>query len=270
MLNPVSSLARLIKTVMSPDHFVPPGPNGLADAESIAVEKVSYSKFNYLSPGFVSRIKRAHFDVALDMATRFAPAGDALDVGCADGIFLPTLSRNFGNVAAVDIRADMVQIARNVVRAEGLTNVVVEQSSVNAPIGGSFPGRKFAVAFCLETLEHAGDPADIYPSKLRLVEDIAACVVSGGAIVISVPVMTGVPFLVTRAGLRAFNHPREPLSTRELAAAIVGNTDALERRWQWGHLGFNERKLLEQLRTRFEVIEHADIFFQHVWTLRVV
>jgi len=49
---------------------------------------LTYSHYNYLRPGLVSKVKRRRLEVALEMARPWFGRAAALDIGCADGILL--------------------------------------------------------------------------------------------------------------------------------------------------------------------------------------
>src|SRR5262245_40899173 len=70
----------------------------------------SYAEYNYLRPGFTSRLKYEHFELALRLTRRYFHTCNVIDFGCADGIFVPSLSLYFNKVAAVDKRRDFVNL----------------------------------------------------------------------------------------------------------------------------------------------------------------
>lgn len=271
------AIKSLLSALVAGDRrFVAPPSSAFAEAEQITPERFSYAKFNYLNDGALTRLKRLHFDQALDMADRLLPSDSArcvsaLDVGCADGIFLPTLSQHFETVVGIDIRSDMIHLANCVVNEATLTNVRLLCSSgmSSNQVRGSLGSQAFSVAFSLETIEHVGDPADIYPSKVEFLKEISSWLSPGSLIIISVPNMVGVPFLLQRAVLAGFNMPREPLSWKNLAlAGFFKNTDGLEKDWAGGHVGFNHLKLEKMMDQSFEIVERIDLFFQVIYALK--
>jgi 2-polyprenyl-3-methyl-5-hydroxy-6-metoxy-1,4-benzoquinol methylase len=218
----------------------------------------SYSHYNYLRGGLVSRIKRGHFEMALRLARRsFGTA--VIDVGCADGVFLASLARHFKQIAALDVREDFIKVADDLVRQSGWDNV---KTLCNR--GLSFEetlhrlgGGKADVAFVLETLEHIGTPGGggVYEEKMGFLTGIFSLLKEDGMIVASVPRTVGLAFACQYAVQRLLGMWVEPMSWREvIRSGLWKDTDQLESRWSSGHVGFNDEKLGRLLKERFQVI----------------
>lgn len=231
----------------------------------------TYAEYNYLRPGIASRIKAAHFEAALEVTRGAFGEANAIDFGCADGFFLPSLSQHFRHVAAIDRVPKFVDIAKRVVAAHALANVEVHCNEGRAAtaLRDELTGRDYRVAFCLEVLEHAGEADDLYGSKMRVLADLFSLMADDARVVVSVPTMVGLPFLIQRAGLAAFGSWREPLGMGELLrAGLLRDTRELERRWDGGHLGFNHLRLEEAMSASFTIERRKNLGFQMLYVVR--
>ena len=216
----------------------------------------SYSHYNYLRGGLVSRIKRGHFETALGLAqSRFG--GDAIDVGCADGILLPSLSKHFRRVAAVDVRQEFIRVAQDLVQTMRLGNVTplcnCDMSFEQLRQKIEMPGD---VAFVLETLEHIGTPggADVYDEKMKFLDGVFSLLKADGIIVASVPRTVGFGFACQYGAQRLLRMKVESMSIREvIRSGLWKDTDQLEERWASGHVGFNDEKFARLLRAKFKM-----------------
>jgi 2-polyprenyl-3-methyl-5-hydroxy-6-metoxy-1,4-benzoquinol methylase len=209
----------------------------------------SYSHYNYLRPGLIAALKRRHFTIALKLARPWFHRTAAIDFGCADGIFLPSLARYFSHALGVDRDPAACAIANAVVTDLGLENVRVactgdtgDGTPLRAAIGAA-PGG-YGIAFALETLEHIGVPDPVAADALRAatVRGLLALLEPPARIIVSVPRMTGPCFLAKYGAQRLLGVADEPLSLRDaLRAGLRRDTTALAPRWCGGHVGFDER-----------------------------
>ena len=255
-----------------PRYFDPPTARAFRERDAEYLPGYpTYTAYNYCGRGLVARVKAAHFESALELTSDLHGQAGAVDFGCADGVFLPSLAHFFPRVYAVDIRPDMTAVAERVQRELELENVqvVCNQDRDFASLAHDTRGGDYRVAFLLETLEHVGDALRLYESKMDLVDGVLDLLEPGGRVVISVPKMTGVPFLVQRATLRLLRMQREEIGRRDLFNAVVRrNTDALEPGWtSAAHLGFNDRKLERYLRERFRVTASRNLGFTQVFVI---
>lgn len=240
-------------------YFVRPSDKLFTDSQSgqYIGQYRTYSHYNYLRPGLVARVKRSRFEVALKLAKLWFGTCSALDVGCADGIFLPSLSRHFTSVVGIEPNEEYIGVAQKLVDAAGLSNVrLVHNSRLTfAEMARSLPPADYGVAFILETMEHVGTPGpDMYPSKTEFLDGVFSLLRPDGHIIISVPKMVGLGFLGKYLLQMALRMPTETMSFSNLTkSAFLYNTDALEPGWAGGHNGFNHLKLLRHLRDRYVV-----------------
>ncbi len=234
----------------------------------------TYGEYNYLRPGLASRVKLAHFEKALELASDGFGREAVIDFGCADGVFLPSLARYFPRVVAVDRVPMFRDIAARVVKEIGADHieVICNEELDDDALAARLSGAPWHTAFCLEVLEHVGDPErpeTAYDAKLALLETLFRLLQPGGRVIASVPTMVGLPFLAQRAALAILGGWREPLSWGELLrAGLLRDTDALEQRWDGGHLGFNHVRLERALAGRFRIDRRTNLGFQVVYELR--
>src|ERR1035437_6268263 len=85
----------------------------------------TYSQYNYLTPGIGSFLRTRHFEYALHLTKKHFGNCNVIDFGCADGPFLPSLSKYFNHVLGVDSNPQFVKLAEKLVETSQLTNVEV-------------------------------------------------------------------------------------------------------------------------------------------------
>jgi 2-polyprenyl-3-methyl-5-hydroxy-6-metoxy-1,4-benzoquinol methylase len=252
-------------------YFVRPPADAYLSAESDYSEGYrTYTEYNYLNPGLASRIKSWHFETALELTKEHFHNGNVIDFGCADGAFLPSLSKHFNHVCAIDRNPGFVKTASAAVQALGLGNVELlcnDGLSIET-VKSRLSGREYQVLYLLETLEHVGDNNSLYPSKVHFLKEIASLIDKDGVIVVSVPNMVGPFFLVQRIGLTLTGSLREPISIGNLLkASFLGSTVDLEKRWNGGHLGFNHKKLEDCMKGEFRILRKRHIMFQVLYLI---
>jgi len=232
----------------------------------------TYSEYNYLSSNtVVSKIRRYHFEKVLQLTEEYFNKASVIDFGCADGSFLPTLSKYFPNVLGIDIDPNYIDICTKLIDKMNLDNckcICSENMSIEelkSKINGSFN-----LLFLLEVLEHIGEKDNMYESKMDFLRQISSLIPDDGLIVISVPNMVGLGFLIQRFGLSILGLYREELTWKELLyAGFLNKTDELEQKWRFeSHIGFNHKKLEQYMKKEFQIVEKSNIFFQTVYVIK--
>ena len=200
-----------------------------------------YSGGNYLGPTFLSRLKCRHFQRALDLA----PRGDyrAMDYGCGDGFFLPTLSHYYREVYAIDLDPEHIDIANRLIRHMALDNTAVYHVSELDRIRG----KSFDIIFCLETLEHIPEPDDILESFAKYLGN------ENNRLIFSVPLETGFSFLLKYLYRWCSGRKTMGYSWRDIFMTVLGKTGDIAH--YYGHRGFNHRVLLHTLELYFTDID---------------
>lgn len=230
----------------------------------------TYTSYNYLGGGIIPRLKRSRFEVALRLVRDRLGRTNAIDFGCADGVFIPSLSKHFRHVVAVDESASAIQVAEHVVRRLSLDNVKLICNSGIPPraLGSQFE-HPYAVLFLLETLEHVGQQGSLYESKIEFLESLFDLLEADGVIVISIPKMVGFPFLLKYAVQHLLRMHHEKLDWRSLIrAGVFKDTERLEPQWSGGHIGFNNAKLERYLGRHFTIVRKRDLIFSEFYVVR--
>ena len=232
----------------------------------------TYAEYNYLRGGLAAHVKAAHFEIALRVSQPWFGRANVIDFGCADGVFLPTLSRRFPHVLGVDLDPSSVETAELMASNLGLRNVEL-RSSRGVSVGqlrDRLGDTQYELLFLLETLEHIGEPERLYESRADFVTELFGLLKPDGVIIVSVPTMVGFPFLLQRLALARLGLHRDPLPTRDLLRAVAfRDTTRLEPGWTpETHLGFNHVRLLRVLRERMQVLRHESLFFSELFMLR--
>ena len=230
----------------------------------------SYSDYNYLRPGIASFMRTGHFEHALRLTRRYFHNANVIDFGCADGPFLPSLSRYFNNVVAIDKDPTFIKLASEVVRKTHLSNVelICSASLTLDVLKSKMPNHKCHILYLLETLEHIGDKCAPWHSRANFIKDLLGLVDENGIIVISVPNMIGIPFLLQWLGMFLLNQRRESISMANLLrASLFNDTTNLENQWHGTHLGFNHKKLEKALKKDFTIVRKKNIIFRVMYII---
>lgn len=221
-----------------------------------------YALNNYYGWDPIAAARRRRLQIALELALPDAAArararsACVIDMGCADGVLVPTLCRSYRRVVAVEHNPQLAGycsalIARlGLANAECVCNERLDLAGLRERIG-----EPAATMFLLETLEHAGSQPDIWGSKMAFLDDCFTLLEPGGTIVISVPRMVG-PIVIAKYLLqRGLGLRHDRISWRQLVqSGIFSRTDELEPHWvNISHVGFNHLKLEQHLAARFRI-----------------
>jgi SAM-dependent methyltransferase len=202
---------------------------------------------------------RSRFATALRLAHRLGGAR-VLDHGCGDGTFLGMLTAG-PHAPAVAVGTEITSSLVDDCRARlgdrpGLRFVLASDLDADAHAGA------YDVVFCMEVLEHVVD----YEAEI---DRLARVLAPSGALVVSVPVETGLPLVVKQAARRIAgwrglgDYPgSSPYSARDYWRSVFAGPRArLERPIHAGdgghrfhdHKGFNWMALRDHLRRRFRI-----------------
>jgi len=196
---------------------------------------------------------------------------NVIDFGCADGVFLPSLSKYFNHVTAIDILPDYIQISKKLVEQTKLNNVglICNENLSTKQIKSKIQIKKYQLIYLLETIEHVGIKESLTESRINFLHDLFSLLEDKGTIILSMPKMVGLSFLLQRCGFALLNLDRKPISTKNLLkAGLFNNTDELENTWDRGHLGFNHKKLEKAIYNDFHVIKKKHLLFQVVYMIK--
>jgi 2-polyprenyl-3-methyl-5-hydroxy-6-metoxy-1,4-benzoquinol methylase len=240
------------------------------DAALLGHEHV-YMLKNYMGRGPVVGVKRARFERALALAGRHAPgARTVIDMGSADGVFLPSLSRWYERVSAVDYTPAYAEAAERLARAMHLDNVRVHcnrdmgTAELLERIGGPHD-----LMYCLETMEHVGSQPDMWGTKVAFLRECFRLLRPGACIIISVPKMTGPGMLLKHTVQRVTRRGHDELTWGEvLRSSLLYQTEHLEPRWDGHHVGFNHAKLTRHLREHFNLVDRSESIVSAFYVVR--
>jgi len=184
-----------------------------------------------------------------------------LDYGCGDATFLDLLTQS-ESAPRVAVGAERwpsaLEVCRERFRArKGLHFILTEDLERPAHAGS------YDAIYCMEVLQYVTDPASVLEQFDRLLAD-------GGALVISVPVETGLPLVVKQivrrvAGWRGIGlYPGTSRYTLSefWKSVIAGSTPHITRptltradgSTYHDHTGFNWRVLRGLIRDRFDLV----------------
>ena len=107
----------------------------------------------------------------------------ALDVGCGAGLLAEPLARLGANVTAIDAAPELIEVAREHARGQGL-EIDFRAAAVEDVEG------KFDLVTSLEVIEHVADPRSF-------IDAIAKCLAPGGLLILSTPNRTAWSRLLT-------------------------------------------------------------------------
>ena len=272
MMRPMLASFRTLPALVRRRRFQPPPAELYATADTEYLPgHATYADYNYLSGGPLAQIKAAHFEAALDLVSDLVGTTGAIDFGCADGVFLPTLDRSFDPVLGIDDDPAMIVQARRVADALGLQAELVASTGLSwEDLRERMDTARYGVVFLLETLEHIGTADDMVGSRIAFLHELFTIAAPGATIVLSVPNMVGLPFAIQRMGLAATGSNREPIAAGDLVRAVVlKDVDRLEPKWvRHSHLGFNHRKLERAMRRELDVVGKRDLIFSKVYAVR--
>ena len=189
--------------------------------------------------------KLRYFHLSEELSDRYSLKGRALDLGCGEGFFIPTLSKRFDEVVAVDCNPTLYKNAKNLVKVLKLQNVKVIYNK-----GGKlrpFLKKRFNVIYCHEIFEHVLDLPPFF-------KELKSLLSHGGHLVFSVPIEVGSSLFFKEIASKIFGRYRESYTLQELfKASVLWDTSGIPNTGK--HKGFDYRSFLRVLNKHFEVLE---------------
>jgi len=238
----------------------------------------SYTDYNYLISGLKTKIKKRHFEIALKLTSNYFHKVNVIDLGCADGPFLPSLSKYFNTVVGIEYNQKAINFAKMAVDKQNLHNVslLCNNNKKISDIKKELGTQIFSVIFLMEVVEHVGNNwKTMYQDKLAFLKEASTLIESDGFIIISVPKMIGLSFLIQTVGQIVFDLDNKkhildmPLKSF-LKCVFLNNTDDLEYLWVpfYTHMGFNHKKFEYYIKTDFDIIKSKSDLFQQIYIIK--
>ncbi len=168
-----------------------------------------------------------------------------LDLGIAEGPFLPTLSVYFKSVVGVDMDFRAIETAKRIVDFPKHT---LHNISLSVANGYRLPFKtdSFDLLFCLEVIEHVSNTK-------TLLSEISRVLKPNGIFVCSVPIEIGVPLLLRHIAGKVFRFLRDKYSAIELMDGVLGRnleTRRLNENLLHSHRFFDWKKALQAVEKR--------------------
>lgn len=164
------------------------------------------------------------------------------EIGCADGIFLPSLSRLCKELYATDIYEPFIDNLLNV----NISNLHPYLDDIQ---NSRLESNKFDLVVCLEVLEHIANPQ-------KAISEISRIMKNNGYCIISVPIEIGLPVLVKYISRLILGYGKMydgGYKFKELIKAILKKPDEEHHSKYLGHKGFDYRKIVELLKEKFSI-----------------
>ncbi len=207
----------------------------------------SYSHYNYISGKFAS-FKRKHFENALKLAEPFLNKGKTvIDYGCADGFFIPTLSKHFGKVYGLDIDEKLIKYAKDVVSLNRIKNIELHciQNLNQNEIQDLLGNERISAIFCLDVVEHIYEKSDPYKKRIEFIKNLLNLLDAEGYLFLSVPNMIGIPLFLQWVLSRVIGGVfDEGVNIKDLIRPILlKDTRKITGLIPGAHTGFNHKYL---------------------------
>ena len=215
----------------------------------------SYTGNNFYKKRLGSMLRTGRLRHVLKLAARF-PARRVIDMGCADGLLLPTLSANYEQVTGIDAERRHATHAQRLAKILKLKNVSVlcNQALTFEQVRRQV-GSQWDLMFLLEIIEHVGKQPNMWDDKISFINGCFSLLKPDAKIIVSVPNMVGMSLLIKQVGKRCIGVRYDRMTLGQLMrSAFLKDTDQLEAQWDGHHLGFNHLKLEAICRRHFDVL----------------
>ncbi|MFX0082911.1 MAG: class I SAM-dependent methyltransferase [Candidatus Hodarchaeota archaeon] len=225
-----------------------------ADGSNDESLKDQYSCYLYNSKSFLIRYY-AYLPFVFSLKyIRFSEHSRVLDIGCADGPFLPTLNQYARSIVANDINEEFIRESKNLVDNK-LKNV--KKINLACSDGQALPFRdnKFDLVFCLEVLEHVKNPDQFINEVFRVLR-------RNGILICTLPVEIGISLLIRTMIGKMVNFKRPKYGLKELIRIIILKRPKIRPEYighkeyarETGHKNFDWRVIKRKIGLRFKII----------------
>lgn len=223
-----------------------------ADVSNDKSLKDQYSCYLYNSKSFLIRYY-AYLPFVYSLKyIRFSKHSRILDIGCADGPFLPTLNQYARSIVANDINEEFIIESKKLVINKNLKKINLACSD-----GQALPFRdsKFDIVFCLEVLEHVKNPNQFIKEVFRVLR-------SNGILICTLPVEIGISLLIRTLIGKLVNFKRPKYSLKELIRIVILKRPKIRPEYigykeyarETGHKNFDWRVIKQKIGLRFKIL----------------
>lgn len=188
------------------------------DLKMLGVEPSSDTRVYFHPLRIVGKVFWKRFGKMIELAEP-SKNQTALDFGCGHGLFLPTLSRHYGNVVGFDVRP--LPATGNILEKFGCKNTKVYRMDGNDL---RFNDETFDAVFCADVLEHFKDMD-------RPLREIRRVLKPGGKIIINTPLEN--PFFKAARALIGYKKPSDHYHSAKEVAETVGNYFSSGKIWRY-------------------------------------
>lgn len=205
-----------------------------------------YSSYNYLSSSFIVRYNAfLPFTESLKQINLTSEL-KVLDLGCADGPFLPTLNNYCHSVLGIEIQPLFLEQSNQLLKKR--SNLFNHTHLIRAD-GHHLPLRErtFDVVFCLEVLEHVQNPK-------RVIENIFKQLKEGGYLICSVPVEIGLALIIRTLIGKILHYKRPQYTLKELLKIVLFKKPG-KRQPEDEHKNFDWREIRDLLKIVFKNVK---------------
>lgn len=187
-----------------------------------------------------------------------AKGGAVAEIGCGEGYLIPTLSKYFDRVVAVDVSEKMLNAARS---HFSFPNTTFVSDDITSPQHPELIAAQYDWVICLEVLEHLLKwDAGVY-NLIRLLRP-------SGTLLLSMPVEVGLPLLLKEMGRAVCYGRGSGWKWNQFVRKLFGSRFSVPREDYGSHMGFDYREVL--LRFQGFSVEVKNIsFFPKYVKLRV-
>jgi len=186
------------------------------------------------------------------------PTGTVVEIGCGEGYLIPTLSKYFDQVVAVDVSEKMLNAARAYFSFPNTTFVLDDIMSPQHP---ELIAAQYDWVICLEVIEHLPQCKAGVDNMIRLLRP-------GGMLLLSMPVEVGVPLLLKEMGRTVFYRKSSGWKWNHFVRKLLGDRLSVPRRNYGSHMGFDYREVLHEIRGPSTEVKNVSFFPKYI-NLRV-
>lgn len=169
-----------------------------------------------------------------------------LDLGCANGPFLPTLNHYSFRTIAVDINKIEIFNAKKLIRNScvNLINInLMNSDAVELP----FKSEYFDLIFCLEVLEHIKNPN-------KALKEIQRVLKTNGIFICSLPVEIGFSLLLRTLIGKFLNIRRPNYTFKEIIRSVFLKKPG-KRTSEMEHKNFDWRGIKQKINNYFKILK---------------